>query len=466
MRAIAILLITSLFAGDYFKRPTEEPMNVSETHYDYSTFAEQLTSDCEGDYQKIRAIYEWICQTIEYDNTLSIHTADSCVDTRRGVCQAYCELFYRLAEAVDVNVEIISGKSKNKDGDIVDTGHAWLFAYTRENHGILLDPTWGSGTSDGICFTRSDDPWDWFDVSPEWMILSHFPDDPSYQLLDDPLSLEEFASLPTSKSLWKVYGLDTGELFKKARRHTLYLPEFYSGGEGMFEIVDFPMTPSLKIGETYTFRVKIKQTGNFAVVNNNIVCKLDEWLDEGNGICSVDFMLRDTGMVCFGIVNEQKQTCSNLVKYSIDSPTPLDWAKVEQRYPLSVPDARNVRYLYAGKWREVGIDEHQLLRLIRENRVSELPPLFNEKGQQFKIVSVPMNKQLKIGRPYTFRFYPQSGVKWILVNNDTRYREWEIDDDGLYTMTVTPTETGTFGLFVQLQENASYWQCLAYEVVE
>ena len=122
---------------DYYKKPkNDEDIKVHESHYDFTTLAESITQDCNSDYEKIRAIYKWLCDNIEYDTDYRIYHADECYDERKGVCQAYCELFYYLAKSAGVKSEIISGNSRDSEGHFSEKGHAWIFAYTRKNHGI------------------------------------------------------------------------------------------------------------------------------------------------------------------------------------------------------------------------------------------------------------------------------------------------------------------------------------------
>ena len=109
---------------DYYKQPIgEKGQFVHETHYDYSEVARVITSGCTTDYEKIRAIYQWLCANISYDTSYTIRTADQCFDAKRGVCQGYCELFYQIAKAAGVTAEIVGGKSKNQYGVIGQEGH-------------------------------------------------------------------------------------------------------------------------------------------------------------------------------------------------------------------------------------------------------------------------------------------------------------------------------------------------------
>ena len=101
--SIFILASTLLYAQCY----------VSPTKYDYSTLAKSITKNAKSKLEKNRAIFNWICENIAYDTSYTIYTADECYEQKKGVCQAYSELYYRLCEAVGIKCIIISGKTKD-----------------------------------------------------------------------------------------------------------------------------------------------------------------------------------------------------------------------------------------------------------------------------------------------------------------------------------------------------------------
>lgn len=306
---------------DYYKEPkADEDFYCSPSRYNYTKVAEYITSGCVDDYQRIRAIYQWICENIEYDTSYSIYTADSCYDAKKDVCQAYCELFYQLAKAVGVKVEIIRGKSKNHYGEVSPLGHAWLFTYTRENHGILMDPTWGAGYVDNSksTFTRRDNCWVWFNVNPEWMILSHFPNEESYQLLKCPMSYDEFLSLIPVSSLWLEYGVDAHKLYKKIRSKEIRLPNVYTSGEGKLEIIDIPLCDVLKIGKSYTFRIKKKISKDFALFDKKTFVTLEKWKAEGDSVYSIDYTVNEYGTVRLSIQGETDNVWNGIVEYQVE----------------------------------------------------------------------------------------------------------------------------------------------------
>ena len=165
---------------------------VSASNKSYDELAHRIIEGRSTDYDKVRAIYAWVCKNIAYATTYSIYHADECYEKRKGVCQAYCELFHYIAKAVGIHSVIIKGRSKEKDGVISDTGHAWLVAAVGNDKAILMDPTWGSGSVINGEFSHKKSIWAWFDTDPKFMIFTHFPDVAEYQFLEKRLSYNEF----------------------------------------------------------------------------------------------------------------------------------------------------------------------------------------------------------------------------------------------------------------------------------
>lgn len=110
--------------------------------------------DLQGktDYQKICAIYDYICENVEYDyenlndpyQTLKF-TAYSALVNGKAVCQGYALLFYRLALEVGVDNRFIGGDGGGP--------HAWNIV---ELNGLYynLDSTWDAGATTYTYFLR------------------------------------------------------------------------------------------------------------------------------------------------------------------------------------------------------------------------------------------------------------------------------------------------------------------------
>ncbi len=179
-------------------KPRRE-VSLSKLSTDIRSEAANILGESNTVEEKARAIYNWICDNIAYDTSKQIHDAETCYRTKRGVCQAYCELFSYMAEAVGLTAEIITGITKDVKGNVSSDKHSWIFLYTNAYNGMMIDPTWGAGSVDGVRFVKNEDNSTWFDVSPYWMVFSHFPDEPYWQKLDIVITEEQFRKLPVVK---------------------------------------------------------------------------------------------------------------------------------------------------------------------------------------------------------------------------------------------------------------------------
>lgn len=269
---------------------------------DYTSLAKEITKGCINEYQCIRAIYQWICSTIEYDTSYTIYSADECFRKKRGVCHAYCELFYQIAKCVGVRVELISGKSRSRQYQVSSSGHCWLFAYTSPNYGIFLDPTWGAGWVSGKQFIRDKNCWGWFNVDPEWLILSHRPHDDHWQYIENPLTMEEFKSIPYTNELWMSYGLNYHDIYVALREKKQTMPTIYSSkykDSDEIQFVDIPLCQSLQVGKTYSFLIKGDPKNNFRFAYGYKNYLPNQWRDEGNGFYSIDLKMEEAGDLIF-----------------------------------------------------------------------------------------------------------------------------------------------------------------------
>lgn len=167
---------------------------VSSSEYNYSALATDITADATTKYEQARLIYLWICNNISFDQTGEIRTADRTYDNRRAVCQGFCELYYRLADALKLEVNLIYGKAKIPLNNGIEE-HVWLGIKT-EKGTILADPTWGAGKIRNGSFGRIPDPLVWFDVDPSIFINTHFPKNKKQQFITPTIKEEKFMELP------------------------------------------------------------------------------------------------------------------------------------------------------------------------------------------------------------------------------------------------------------------------------
>ena len=254
--------------------------------------AAEITSGCKTAYSKAQAIYRWECLNIQYDWDMKIHSAKNCWKLRKGVCQAYSELFCVLAAHCGLTAGLIQGVAK---GTVNGESHAWVRANT-EKGWILIDPTWGAG----ITFDSTEVPMAWFDVKPDVMIFSHFPNDEKDQLLSKPLTYEQYSRLPNIPAGATQAGWNGSVLLSHFLNHPQSkAPKFYlnfTTDAGKFRLLSAPYDGTLQAGKTYTFKIQIldpkyevEGTGKWIRNGNIYTCNYTAKKGE-------DFMIRINGM--------------------------------------------------------------------------------------------------------------------------------------------------------------------------
>ena len=164
-----------------------------------------LTSRWEGDRNKAYAIFRWLSFNVAYDvdgffGRTEKKTCDSAsvLRHRTSVCAGYANLFDALGKAAGLQVHTINGYAKGYGFEpgqqIKDTNHAWNGVQVN-GEWFICEPTWGAGyLGADLMFHYSPDV-SMFLMDPEYAICSHYPSDEQWQLLEKPISKEEFEKL-------------------------------------------------------------------------------------------------------------------------------------------------------------------------------------------------------------------------------------------------------------------------------
>ena len=170
------------------------------------SLAAYLMIPARDDEEKVRAIYRWITANIDYDvesyfsGSYKMRSGSKDVlNDKKAVCAGYSQLFESLCDAAGLESVRIDGHGKGYSyTPFSDTGrtsdHAWN-AVKIDGRWRLVDSTWGAGHIDEVEeFVRQFDDY-YFLTPPEEFIYTHLPDDSRWQLLERPLSKEEYKDL-------------------------------------------------------------------------------------------------------------------------------------------------------------------------------------------------------------------------------------------------------------------------------
>jgi transglutaminase/protease-like cytokinesis protein 3 len=176
-----------------------------------------LTQPAVNDYEKTRAIYRWITHNIHYDMThhdcadCDPSPSESILKRRTAMCGGYSGLLETLARIAELEVVRIEGYAKGSRyaiGDAFDgpPNHAWN-AVRIEDRWFLMDATWGAGyVNERDEYIHEYDEYYFFPPAEE-LIYSHFPLDPKWQLMKNPVSRVQFEGYPLVKSAFFKNGM-------------------------------------------------------------------------------------------------------------------------------------------------------------------------------------------------------------------------------------------------------------------
>ena len=224
----------------------EQAINVAESEQtSYTELVDQLTFGLVTDLEKARAIFRWITvkdlNAIEFGDSLN---TDTPLGLLRGIkygTETYHTLFMRLCSYAGLHCVDIKGHSKSvgyEPGMKIQPGK-----FTNTWNAILIDGEWrfvqcnwgarhlvmskdkkveSANTSINSTNTTATAPagkpsrdkikyqYDehYFLPDPEEFILEFYPHNSEWQLLENPITLDEFESLPFVRSLFFHYHLD------------------------------------------------------------------------------------------------------------------------------------------------------------------------------------------------------------------------------------------------------------------
>jgi hypothetical protein len=298
MRPITLSLLFSLIVGVLFAQNAENKIQFNETTV--AGLSAKLTYNCKTDYEKVRAIFNWVTENISYNTRnysvskkkkndkiytepedtsaelkpLVEHVAEIVLSRRMAVCDGYTKLFKSLCDHAGIQNEIISGYGlSNYSSGKFRTNHTWNAVYTDSNW-HLLDVTWASGFIFAGDFIHRYDNY-YFFTPPQSFIHDHYPEDLRWTLIQDPPVPKEFYQAPFKYSefiMQKVTSFSPSRGIIQANVGD----KIRFDVESEFPNFSFSVTDSLRDDHEYwtlATALNNKASGEYVVPNENV-----EWL--------------------------------------------------------------------------------------------------------------------------------------------------------------------------------------------
>jgi hypothetical protein len=162
-----------------------------------------LVKPAKNDREKVRAIFRWVADRLQYDAAALFagkpgdNSAATVFKTRKCVCGGYANLMKAMCDEAGIEAVVIIGKARGFGSEVgrpKASGHAWN-AVKLDDKWCLLDATWAGRGLEKQKSLRTFKPY-YFLVPPEELILTHFPKESRWQLVESPMSEETFDKQP------------------------------------------------------------------------------------------------------------------------------------------------------------------------------------------------------------------------------------------------------------------------------
>ncbi|MDL2213670.1 pyridoxamine 5'-phosphate oxidase family protein [Bacteroides sp. OttesenSCG-928-N06] len=464
MKSIHILLILLLTVS----LSSPQVFAQKKIKVDYKTIAREITEGAVTNEEKAKAIYQHLCETIEYDVEMKIATPEECYTYKKGICQAYALLFTELCKAVKVKCIYVSGVTKdtsyNMEQVATNTTHGYLLVEGDNKDYFYVDPTWGAGVINDGAFVRKVNM-SWFKVEPEWMIFSHYPQDPKNQLLNEKLTMEEFLAMPDLRPHLKYYGFDGKKLLKGFKEKTITsMPEVsnHSSHINMLTIEEVPLTHTLEVGVPYNFTVRKKKDVKYALVHNDNI--ITDWNETDENVSKV-YTPDAPGRLYVAFQNLGDEAYYEVISYLIPSPTPEKLNELIAKDPYFSPQLQALPN-YTPKMKEMGFDGAKILEGIQSKEVTGLPKTFSNKFTGYRIIDFPCNGNLKVGTEYRFMIDAPKHFEMALFYNNEYHADWNSVGSSMSEIRFTPRESGAVTINIRRKGEERFYAILGYDIDE
>ncbi len=173
----------------------------------------------------VRLFHDWITNNISYDVKAYMSGNHPSQDYERvlkyktAICSGYSNLFDKMCEMARLKSDRISGYSRGYGFNLFDREdmnrqkHSWN-AVQCDGQWYLLDLTWDAGFIENRKFVKKYTS-NYLFPEPYKFVYSHYPDEPMWQLLDRPISKDQFKDLPEMRKNFFTYDIELMTPIKK-----------------------------------------------------------------------------------------------------------------------------------------------------------------------------------------------------------------------------------------------------------
>ncbi len=250
--------------------------------------ASYLARPCKTDIEKTRAVYRWVTDRIAYDfdafrrGSKRNDPPATVLSTRKAVCEGYASLFADLCGRMGLAVAKVSGFGKgfgyHSGRTFTRMNHSWN-AVQIDGKWRLIDSTWGAGSIQQGKFVKRFSEF-FFLTPPDKLIFTHYPEEDRWQLLDTPVTHQQFEQQPrVSQELFEL-GVSVKDLRNAMGEEAFRdFVKTYSHPGVNTSIISAPVALYLRSGTQYSFDLKSADYSKITLISGG---KWQPFQQDGN----------------------------------------------------------------------------------------------------------------------------------------------------------------------------------------
>ena len=162
---------------------------------------------------RVKALHDWVTDRVAYDVPAylahaipqSDGNAEAVFRSHVGVCAGYAKLLEALGKVTGDEIVYVVGDARSRTKPMEGEAHAWN-AVKINGGWYLMDATWDAGSLDGDKFAKRYET-AYFLTPAEVFVVSHYPEQTKWQLLEKPISHAEFFRRPVLGPQFFAHGL-------------------------------------------------------------------------------------------------------------------------------------------------------------------------------------------------------------------------------------------------------------------
>ncbi|MGN0740246.1 MAG: transglutaminase domain-containing protein [Treponema sp.] len=165
-----------------------------------------IQQKAQNDFEKVKMAHDFTALLITYDTvnflagTIPEQDYVTVLKSKTAVCEGYSNVFLKFCQTLKIPCRKIHGYARGVGTSIVQkenpkvSNHAWNMVKIKDVW-YFIDTTWDSGFLNGRNYVNSYST-EYLFTEPDKFIYTHYPQIKIEQLLENPISEEEFLQLP------------------------------------------------------------------------------------------------------------------------------------------------------------------------------------------------------------------------------------------------------------------------------